>query len=160
MTTRAGQSGVTLIEMLVALSVFSLIGLASFNVLDAIVRTDRQTDGRLEAVAQLDLALRIFEADVLRSQGLSVLEEDRITLVSSADRITYFSSQKGLRRRIERSEQPALVQQVLVYPARAFWSVTDVGEIQAVEINLLPEGDTTHAIRRLVPLSSIPRWPE
>ncbi|MGC3939109.1 PulJ/GspJ family protein [Roseobacter sp. EG26] len=160
MTTRAGQSGVTLIEMLVALSVFSLIGLASFNVLDAIVRTDRQTDGRLEAVSQMDLALRIFEADVLRSQGLSVLEEDRITLVSSADRVTYFSSQKGLHRRIERSEQPALVQQVLVYPARAFWNVTDVGEIQAVEINLLPEGDTNRAIRRLVPLSSIPRWPE
>jgi len=53
---RDQEAGVTLIEMLVALSLFALVGIASFTTLDTILRVRERTDGRLEHLAQLDRA--------------------------------------------------------------------------------------------------------
>ena len=45
---RAGsEAGFTLVEMLVALALFALVGLASFALLETVIRTRDRTEGRL-----------------------------------------------------------------------------------------------------------------
>lgn len=61
---RDPQSGITLIEMLVSLAIFSLIGLASFTVLDTLLKARLRTEGQLERIAQYDRALALFDYDV------------------------------------------------------------------------------------------------
>ena len=58
------DSEVTLVEMLVALALFALVGLASFSMLDAVIRTRDRTEGRLDAVAALDRALALVGRDL------------------------------------------------------------------------------------------------
>ena len=162
MTARGPDTGVTLIEMLVALSVFSLIGLASFSVLDTIVRTDRQSSGRLEHLARLDVALRLFEADVLRARPGALVEQDRISLPTAGALVTYQSGTEGVLRRIERADEADVQQQILPPPASALWRVIRLDGIEdgaepsdppiAVEVVLVADDSRSREIRKLVPL--------
>ena len=64
---RDTEAGLTLIEVLVALALFSLIGLAGFTMLDNILRVQSGTQGRLERLGQIDRALVIFSRDLQES---------------------------------------------------------------------------------------------
>lgn len=170
MTARAGQSGVTLIEMLVALSVFSLIGIASFSVLDTIARTDRQTAGRLEEFSQIDLTLRLFEADVLRASAEYTVDEKVVSLITEDGRINYWHGPDGLYRQIVRPDQPETEQLILPPPYLAHWRIQRPGdanaseetstETVAIEMILIPGNDDSRATRKLVPLTPVTALPE
>lgn len=69
---RDPQAGVTLIEMLVSLAIFAFVGLASFTMLDMLLKTRERSEGRLEAVARLDRGLVLFERDLAQSIGPDV----------------------------------------------------------------------------------------
>jgi len=69
---RDRDTGITLVEMLVALIIFALVGMASFTTLDTILRVRARTDGRLEQIARLDRALLIFSRDMAQADPLSV----------------------------------------------------------------------------------------
>ena len=73
---RDQEAGVTLIEMLVALSLFALVGIASFTTLDTILRVRERTDGRLEHLAQLDRALLVFGRDIVQADPGTVTLRD------------------------------------------------------------------------------------
>lgn len=76
---RAREAGITLVEMLVALALFALVGLASFSMLDAVIRTRDRTEGRLDAVATLDRALTLVSRDLGQSDaGSQALEGDAL----------------------------------------------------------------------------------
>lgn len=158
MTERCAQSGVTLIEMLVALSVFALIGLASFAVLDTIVRTDRQSSGRLESLAKIDTVLRIFEADALLARTRPMVTPKAVSFVARDHQVTYAQTSRGVLRRIERPGVDPLEQQLLPPPSTANWrfvTVDAAGVIDpqaAVEFVVQPDGDSAEAVRKLVPV--------
>lgn len=76
MQPRQNEAGITLVEMLVALMIFAMIGVASFATLDTILRVRERTDGRLEHLARLDRALQVFGRDLAQSDPLSILLED------------------------------------------------------------------------------------
>lgn len=170
MTTRAGQSGVTLIEMLVALSVFSLIGIASFSMLDTVVRTDRQTAGRLEQYSEIDLALRLFEADVLRASPEYNFTEATFSMVTADGRVTYSSGEDGLTRQIKVSDRPDVEQNLMPSPYLARWKLLrpgganasdkDVAETAAVEMVLVSGNDEARVVRKLVRLTPVLALPE
>ena len=76
---RAGDAGVTLIEVLVSLALFSLIAVSGFSVLDSILRVGSGTEGRLERLAEIDTALLLVSRD-LQSKGPAALVWDGTTL--------------------------------------------------------------------------------
>ena len=70
-TRRITTSGVTLVEVLVALAIFALIGVAGFSMLDQVLRTQRQTDGRLEQLAEMQRAMHLITLDFSQARGKS-----------------------------------------------------------------------------------------
>ena len=69
---RDPTAGFTLVEVLVALAIFALIGTAGFTMLDQVLRTQQLTDGRLERLAELQRAMHVLTLDFSQARGTSV----------------------------------------------------------------------------------------
>jgi len=65
--TRQPRSGLTLVEVLVALLVFAVIGVAAFAMLDQVLRSDRLAGGRLDRLAQMQRAMQVMEIDTMQA---------------------------------------------------------------------------------------------
>lgn len=69
---RDGAAGVTLAEVLVALVLFALIGVAGFSVLDQVIRVQDRTEGRLQRLAAIQRTMQIVSQDFLQATGRSL----------------------------------------------------------------------------------------
>lgn len=141
MTTapRPSQAGVTLVEMLVALVLFTLVGLAAFTMLDTVIRARDRTEGRLEAVAAIDRALTLVSRDMAQSlpDGRS-LRDGVLTVVGEeagmALRLAYQVQDGVLLRLIGPDDQTTpLAQPVLAGVTDLRWRILDAdGQWQEV----------------------------
>lgn len=61
------NSGFTLIEILVAMAIFSLIGLASAGVVSSVIDSNEQSKQRVEQLEVLQRAMLIMERDILQA---------------------------------------------------------------------------------------------
>jgi general secretion pathway protein J len=68
-------AGVTLVEMLVALVLFALIGGAGFGVLDQILRTQSGTEGRLERLARIQRGMYLLTTDFSQARPSTLTYE-------------------------------------------------------------------------------------
>lgn len=131
---RAGEAGVTLVEMLVALALFALIGLAGFTVLDSILRVQSRTEGRLERLAEVDRALRLVARDLAQARpGSAALMAEGLEMVRPGPegdvRIRYaLGVDGGLVRRIAGADGARAVAQVIA------------GDVAALEWRFLGPG--------------------
>ena len=71
---RVGETGFTLIEVVISLALFALISIAGLALVDAIVRVDERTAGRLERLGQLHRAMYVLSRD-LEQSSVGSLEE-------------------------------------------------------------------------------------
>ena len=65
--TRHPQSGMTLVEVLVALAVFAVIGTASFALLDQTLRSQRLTETRLARLSDFQRMMRVVKLDTMQA---------------------------------------------------------------------------------------------
>ena len=102
---RDPDAGLTLVEMLAALAVLAAVGMAGFTVLETIVRVHERTQGRIERLQRLDLALLLMGRDVAQSHPESILvDADRLSLrrptTGGALALSYGVADGALQRRI------------------------------------------------------------
>jgi general secretion pathway protein J len=79
MNNPRAMAGFTLLEMLVALALFGLLGLASWRLFDTTVRAERSSAAHAEQLRRLQRALGVIERDVLHlrvGQGAALLYLD------------------------------------------------------------------------------------
>ena len=116
---RDAQAGLTLVEVLVALVLFALIGAAGFSVLDQILRTQSRTEGRLERLAQVQRALHLFSLDVMQASGGSLaFAEDAVALQRDGGlAVRYGLEETALMRRVSGGLGQTPVAQVLLTDA-------------------------------------------
>ncbi|WP_054006539.1 type II secretion system protein GspJ [Cypionkella psychrotolerans] len=67
------MAGFSLVEVLVALAIFALIGVAGFSMLDQVLRTQRLTEGRLERLAELQRAMHLITLDFSQARNSSLV---------------------------------------------------------------------------------------
>ncbi len=67
---RAPESGVTLIEMLTALAIFSLIGVAGFALLDQSMRARGVAEKRLDRLGEIERAIFLLKLDLLGTSSV------------------------------------------------------------------------------------------
>lgn len=168
---RAGsEAGFTLVEMLVALALFALVGLASFTLLDTVIRTRDRTEGRLEAVATLDRALILFGRDLAQSDpGSHRIADGVLTLglgtAGGPSELSYALVDDRLTRRA--NDRGAAVEQPLVagiaglawrgLDRAGVWHEvwppeTESDTLAAVEMRLTLAEEAPATVRRLVEL--------
>ena len=73
---RAGDAGLSLIEVLVSLAIFAVIGVAGLTVLDTVARTGENTEGRLERLADIDRAFLVIRRDLAQIAPIDVTLTD------------------------------------------------------------------------------------
>jgi general secretion pathway protein J len=70
--TRRADAGVTLVEALVALVIFALIGAAGLAVLDQVLRVQSATEGRLQHLAAMQRTMHLVTQDFMQAAGGSL----------------------------------------------------------------------------------------
>ena len=70
---RPSQAGVTLIEVLVSLVIFSIIGVAGYAMLDLVARSERLTEGRLQRLGQMQRAMYLINLDFHQAEDRSLI---------------------------------------------------------------------------------------
>ncbi len=69
MTAKRRRDGFTLIEVLIALVLFALIGIAGFTLLDGVLRTQGATETRLARMAEIQRAMLVVTSDLDQLTG-------------------------------------------------------------------------------------------
>jgi general secretion pathway protein J len=116
---RQTDAGVTLIEMMVALALFALIGSAGFAMLDQVLRTQRGTEGRLEQLSARQRALHVIQSDFMMALPRSFRAEetgvslDRSTATGGVH-LTYHLADGVLHRNLADEDGKALSNQALL----------------------------------------------
>jgi general secretion pathway protein J len=89
--------GFTLIEILVAVAIFGLLSVGAYTVLDAAMRSQQQTESRLNKLEQLQRAMQIIEKDFRMLSQRQVRDEfgDKVPLLRGQ------SEQSGQKTSIE-----------------------------------------------------------
>ncbi|MEO1554861.1 MAG: prepilin-type N-terminal cleavage/methylation domain-containing protein [Pseudomonadota bacterium] len=112
---RSAQAGVTLIEMLVALSISALIGLAGFIFLESVTRTEAGVAGRLDRINAQDRAFRLLTRDMDKARA--AVFETELELRVAEQIIIWRATETGLVRRIDFADRPEIEQSILDEPA-------------------------------------------
>lgn len=114
---RSPQAGVTLLEMLLALAVSSMIGLASFILLDGVTRTEAGAAGELGLLAQRDRMFRLLALDLAGAVSADLQEGTELVLNMGADRRTWRASQEGVERQVAGVDGRILSQRLSLEPS-------------------------------------------
>ena len=134
MTARdaAPDAGFTLVEMLVALALFAMIGLAAFTTLDTVVRVRGQTEGRIERLGAIDRALTLLSRDLMQAlPGDPARDADGATLrfrrsgEDGALRVAWGLRDGTLLRTIVAGDAPVVEQPVLADVDALTWRFLD-----------------------------------
>lgn len=128
--TRSGDAGVTLIEVLVSLAIFAVIGLAGLTVLDTVARTGERTEGRLDRLGEMDLAFLILRRDLAQiTRRETRLERDRLQFrrarAEGSIALTYRFEAETLYRDVTLPGQPNVPQILLTGVMDAQWRLLD-----------------------------------
>lgn len=130
---RQTDSGVTLIEMLAALAVSAMIGIAGFTLLDSVTRTEFSVSGRLDKLKEQDRAFHLIVQDATSARQAEMQVAEELTLQFRSHTAVWSASDAGLIRRILFNDGSEIVQHILEEPAR-FASVE--GHARIVELSL------------------------
>ncbi|QUJ77920.1 prepilin-type N-terminal cleavage/methylation domain-containing protein [Sulfitobacter albidus] len=127
---REPEAGVSLIEVLVSLAIFALIGVAGLAVLNTVARTGARTDGRLERLADIDRTFVILRRDLLQMTGASTqLQDNALQFARPIDEgiviVTYIARDGVFVRRVARAASPDVDQRLLENVQSAQWRTMD-----------------------------------
>lgn len=137
MTCRAPEAGLTLVEILVSLSIFSVIGLASLGLIQSLARTDTQLAIRTDGIAEADRALAILETSLLNAEPESIKIDPIALTVSAGPALRYFFEGNAFRREIS-DGRGAMTQTLSKAMPAGSWQISPDGRLLVFEFTLHP----------------------
>ena len=124
---RDPAAGVTLIEMVVALAIFALIGGAGYSMLDQVLRTDARTTGRLERLGDLQRALFLVGQDFAQAGAHSVVQVGGGLTLGRDPAVIRYDLAGGVLRRVVTDAGESKAEQALVADVQAVrWRFLDL----------------------------------
>lgn len=132
-SSRNPRSGVTLIEMLAALVIFSLIGIAGFSLLDQSLRSRSLAQERLDRLGEIERTIFILKQDLLGAFSAHADIDDetgQAVFVLRPSGIVYFLREGTLYRGNQTSEAvQAVVTRAASFDILAFPSGRSANQI-------------------------------
>jgi general secretion pathway protein J len=123
---RSNDAGFTLIEVLVSLALFAMIAGAGLSVLDQILRTQSQTDGRLERLAGLQRMMHLVGRDLSEAAPGTVQgEAGTISLQKAAVTVSYMLADGQMQRAVAQNRRDATTQVILPGVTGLRWQFLD-----------------------------------
>ena len=116
---RAPKAGVTLIEMLLALAVAAMIGVAGFVLLESTVRTQSGVAGELEHLAKIQRTFRLFTIDSDTAISAHFKSAETLELRHHDYVTVWMADPNSITRHVKFPDQEQ-VTQVLHHEASAF----------------------------------------
>ena len=133
---RSGEAGVTLVEVLVSLAIFAVIGVAGYAMLDLVLRSARLTEGRLSHLGQMERAMYLVGVDFAQAESGSLLADGTMVSIHRATRdlvggditVGYGLAGTMLTRRLTDGRGAVLADQALLPGVVALgWQFLDSG---------------------------------
>lgn len=133
---RSGEAGVTLVEVLVSLAIFAVIGVAGYAMLDLVLRSARLTEGRLAQLGQMERAMYLVGVDFAQAEGGSLLADGMMVSIHRRARdlgggditVGYGLAGTVLTRRLSDGQGAVLADQALLPGVTALgWQFLDNG---------------------------------
>ena len=126
---RSGDAGLSLIEVLVSLAIFAVIGVAGLAVLNTVARTGERTEGRLERLADIDRAFLVIRRDLAQTVGEVTLSEDTLAFrraqAQATVKINYVQQDATLVRQVDVPLGQPIGQSILTDISGAQWRLLD-----------------------------------
>jgi general secretion pathway protein J len=125
--TRARDAGFTLIEVLVSLALFAMIAAAGLSVLDQILRSQTQTDGRLERLAGLQRMMHLVARDLSEATPGSVQGDTKtIALAHGRNAVTYMLADGAMTRAVTQGRGETSTQHLMADVVDLRWQYLDL----------------------------------
>lgn len=122
------DAGLSLVEVLVALALFALIGTAGFAMLDAVARVQSGTDGRLDRLVELERAMHLVCLDFEQIEGGLTPDRGGLALRRPGGiAVRYDLAEGALRRRVTAPGLPRAEQRLVERVAALTWRYDDPG---------------------------------
>ncbi|MCJ8316870.1 type II secretion system minor pseudopilin GspJ [Idiomarina sp.] len=91
------QLGFTLVEVLVTMAIFAVIGIASYQVLSQMVSTEQQSSERRESLEQLQFSQLLMQQDIRQLVAKPTRPNDtEVTHQYLSNDVGYFDSERGV----------------------------------------------------------------
>ncbi|CAD5109762.1 type II secretion system minor pseudopilin GspJ [Zestomonas carbonaria] len=148
--------GFTLLELLIAIAIFAVLALATYRMLDSVLRSDEATRVQEQRLRELTRALAVFERDLLQVTARPVRDgygESRPALVGqSGDSTTLEFTRTGWRN--PTGQRRSRVQRVRWQLSgeqwqRRYWLVLDQAQDSQPQAQQVLDGVTRFAVRYL-----------
>jgi general secretion pathway protein J len=148
--------GFTLLELLIAIAIFALLGLATYRMLDSVLRTDSATRAHEQQLRELVRAIAAFERDVLQVVVRPVRDpfgDPRPALLGEeADNAALELTRVGWRNplgRVRASVQRVRWQLSGEQWQRRYWNVLDQAQDSQPQVQQALDGVTRMRLRYL-----------
>lgn len=127
---RPADAGLTLVEVLVSLAIFAVIGVAGLTVLNGVARTGERTEGRLERLAEIDRAFLVIRRDLAQVTRAELLSDGKSLTFDRAQqsgsvKLTYHLKDNVLIRQVNIAGSESVDQELLSDVAAMGWRVMD-----------------------------------
>ena len=122
----SGEAGFSLIEIVIALGLLSLISLAGVGLVSSILQVRDRTEGRLEELGDLQRGLFVITSDFSQADGASInltpsgVSADRAT-ENGLIAVTYEVADGKMLRKLSRGDAPGVQQTLLSNLKTARW---------------------------------------
>jgi general secretion pathway protein J len=92
------QRGFTLLELLIAISIFAIISLASFSIFDTVIKSEEKSTGRISQMNEIQRAFMLMERDFIQiaKRSLRLEGEEPLEGFIHTDSDDYDSSSQSL----------------------------------------------------------------
>jgi general secretion pathway protein J len=146
--------GFTLLELLIAIAIFALLGLGTYRMLDSVLQTDKVTRSHEAQLRELVRAMAAFERDLLQVQARPVRDpfgEPRAALLAEAgDEGALELSRSGWRNPL--AQPRASLQRVRWQRSgeqwqRLYWTVLDQAQDSEPQMQQALDGVTALQLR-------------
>lgn len=146
------HSGFTLMEMMAAMAVFTVVLTIAMGLLTLFLRLDESARRHAEGISATARLARVFRADVRAANSATVAQADgaqRIALASEGDReVRYEVNPRTIRRVVSKAGSQVNVEQFRIARPNSKFVTDAAGSIQVVTLDLLPPDNLKSSLSR------------